>query len=123
VAPVELERPKTTSARSRSPPASAPTSSRAKFEAAHDDYSAIMVKALADRLAEAFAEWLHQRVRAEWGYGEAEDLSNEDLSPSATAASAPPSATPPARTTPRSARSSTLLGAEELGIELTETSR
>ena len=50
------------------------------FEAAHDDYSAIMLKALADRLAEAFAEYLHQRVRTDlWGYTEAEALSNEDL--------------------------------------------
>ena len=38
----------------------------ARFEAEHDDYSAIMVKALADRLAEAFAEWLHERARREW---------------------------------------------------------
>jgi 5-methyltetrahydrofolate--homocysteine methyltransferase len=50
------------------------------FEAAHDDYSAIMLKALADRLAEAFAEYLHQRVRTDlWGYAEGEALSNEDL--------------------------------------------
>ena len=50
------------------------------FEAAHDDYSAIMLKALADRLAEAFAERLHQRVRTDlWGYAEGEALSNEDL--------------------------------------------
>ena len=46
----------------------------------HDDYSAIMLKALADRLAEAFAELLHQRVRREfWGYAADEALSNEDL--------------------------------------------
>ena len=46
----------------------------------HDDYSAIMLKALADRLAEAFAERLHQRVRTEfWGYAAAEALSNEEL--------------------------------------------
>ena len=52
----------------------------AEFEAAHDDYSAIMVKALADRLAEAFAERLHQRVRTElWGYAPDETLSNEAL--------------------------------------------
>jgi 5-methyltetrahydrofolate--homocysteine methyltransferase len=51
----------------------------ARFEAAHDDYSAIMVKALADRLAEAFAEWLHERVRREWGYGPEEALRLEDL--------------------------------------------
>ena len=50
------------------------------FEAAHDDYSAIMLKALADRLAEAFAECLHQRVRTDlWGYAAGEALSNEDL--------------------------------------------
>ena len=52
----------------------------AAFEAAHDDYSAIMLKALADRLAEAFAEYLHQRVRTDlWGYAEGESLSNEAL--------------------------------------------
>ena len=50
-----------------------------EFEAAHDDYSAIMLKALADRLAEAFAERLHQRVRTEyWGYSN-ESLSNQEL--------------------------------------------
>jgi 5-methyltetrahydrofolate--homocysteine methyltransferase len=49
------------------------------FEAAHDDYSAIMLKSLADRLAEAFAEALHERVRTHfWGYAADESLSNED---------------------------------------------
>ena len=52
----------------------------AQFIAQHDDYSAIMLKALADRLAEAFAERLHQRVRTElWGYAADEALSNEQL--------------------------------------------
>ncbi|HEX7686829.1 MAG TPA: methionine synthase [Burkholderiaceae bacterium] len=52
----------------------------AEFQAAHDDYSSIMLKALADRLAEAFAERLHQRVRTElWGYAPDERLSNEAL--------------------------------------------
>ncbi|MFQ5346839.1 MAG: methionine synthase [Rhodothalassiaceae bacterium] len=52
----------------------------AAFEAAHDDYSAILLKALADRLAEAFAERLHERVRREfWGYAPDEALSNEEL--------------------------------------------
>ncbi len=51
----------------------------AAHEGRHDDYSAIMVKALADRLAEALAEMLHARVRREWGYGREESLSNEDL--------------------------------------------
>lgn len=51
-----------------------------KFEAQHDDYSSIMLKALADRLAEAFAEHLHERVRKEfWGYAPSEQLPNEDL--------------------------------------------
>jgi 5-methyltetrahydrofolate--homocysteine methyltransferase len=49
------------------------------LEREHDDYAAIMAKALADRLAEALAEWLHRRVRAEWGYGKDERLSAEDL--------------------------------------------
>ncbi len=45
----------------------------------HDDYNAIMAEALADRLAEAFAECLHKRVREEWGYGSSEQLSTEEL--------------------------------------------
>jgi 5-methyltetrahydrofolate--homocysteine methyltransferase len=49
------------------------------FKAKHDDYNAIMAEALADRLAEAFAECLHQRVRQEWGYGQGEGLSNKEL--------------------------------------------
>jgi len=49
------------------------------FKANHDDYNAIMAEALADRLAEAFAESLHMRVREEWGYGKCERLSNDDL--------------------------------------------
>ena len=50
-----------------------------EFEADHDDYNSIMTKALADRLAEAFAECLHARVRVEWGYGAEEQLSPEEL--------------------------------------------
>ena len=51
-----------------------------EFEAQHDDYSAILLKALADRLAEAFAEMLHHRVRTrEWGYAAGENLTAEDL--------------------------------------------
>jgi 5-methyltetrahydrofolate--homocysteine methyltransferase len=52
----------------------------AQFEKEHDDYNSIMIKALADRLAEAFAEYLHERVRKEyWGYAHQEDLSNDSL--------------------------------------------
>jgi 5-methyltetrahydrofolate--homocysteine methyltransferase len=50
-----------------------------RFKAENDDYNAIMAEAIADRLAEAFAECLHQRVRQEWGYGREENLSVADL--------------------------------------------
>jgi 5-methyltetrahydrofolate--homocysteine methyltransferase len=50
-----------------------------RFEADHDDYNSIMAKALADRLAEAFAEWLHREVRKEWGLGQDEQLTNQEL--------------------------------------------
>ncbi|MBK1894249.1 methionine synthase [Chryseobacterium paridis] len=51
-----------------------------EYEKANDDYNAIMVKALADRFAEAYAEFLHKKVRTEyWGYANQEELSNEDL--------------------------------------------
>jgi 5-methyltetrahydrofolate--homocysteine methyltransferase len=49
------------------------------FRAEHDDYNAIMAEAIADRLAEAFAECLHKRVRDEWGYGREEGLSPAEL--------------------------------------------
>ena len=51
----------------------------AKYERDGDDYSAIMIKALADRLAEALAEMLHARVRKQWGYGAAESLTHDEL--------------------------------------------
>ena len=51
-----------------------------KFEIDHDDYNSIMIKALADRFAEAFAEYLHKEIRTKyWGYASDEDLTNEDL--------------------------------------------
>jgi 5-methyltetrahydrofolate--homocysteine methyltransferase len=50
-----------------------------RFDTDHDDYNSIMAKALADRLAEAFAEFLHKKARAEWGYGRSEQLTNDDL--------------------------------------------
>jgi len=49
------------------------------FEKDHDDYNSIMTKALADRLAEASAEWLHLQARIAWGFGKGEKLSNEEL--------------------------------------------
>ena len=50
-----------------------------RYDREHDDYSSIMAKALADRLAEAFAEWLHAKARREWGYGRMEELCPDQL--------------------------------------------
>ncbi len=50
-----------------------------RFERDHDDYHSIMAKALADRLAEAFAELVHKRAREDWGYGKQENLTTEEL--------------------------------------------
>ena len=80
----------------------------AEFERQNDDYNAILLKALADRLAEAFAEHLHLRVRREfWGYAADEALEQRRRSsPKNIAASAPPPAIPPAPSTARKARCS-----------------
>ncbi|QKG54422.1 methionine synthase [Hymenobacter sp. BRD67] len=76
-----------------------------QYEADHDDYSSIMIKALADRLAEAFAERLHQRVREEfWGYSPNENLSGEALIKEEYRGIRPAPATPAAPTTPRKLR-------------------
>ena len=75
--PTTSRRAATRSARSRSG-STAPTSWPPLYEAEHDDYRAIMVKALADRLAEAFAEWLHAEARRDW-YAPGEELSSEEL--------------------------------------------
>jgi 5-methyltetrahydrofolate--homocysteine methyltransferase len=79
----------------------------ARFEADHDDYSAILAKALADRLAEAFAERLHELVRREfWGYSPDERLPNDAIIREEYQGIRPAPATPPAPTTPRRARCS-----------------
>ena len=70
-----------------------------RYEAEHDDYRAIMVKALADRLAEAFAEHLHQQARIAWGIQDERRCRTRSWSPSATAASGRRSATRRAPTT------------------------
>jgi 5-methyltetrahydrofolate--homocysteine methyltransferase len=75
-------------------------------EKAGDDYRSIMLKALADRLAEAFAERLHERCAASWGYVPDETLSNDDMIAENYQGIRPAPATPPAPITPRSARSS-----------------
>jgi 5-methyltetrahydrofolate--homocysteine methyltransferase len=93
----------------------------ADFERALDDYSAIMVKALADRLAEAYAECLHQRARRDWGYGADEGLSKEELIAEGYRGIRPAFGYPacPDHTDKRVLFE--LLGAAQHGIELTES--
>jgi 5-methyltetrahydrofolate--homocysteine methyltransferase len=93
----------------------------ARFEREHDDYSSIMVKAVADRLAEAFAECLHQRVRTDlWGYAPNEALANEDLIKEAYVGIRPAPGYPacPAHEVKRPLFD--VLKAEEIGMALTE---
>ncbi|HJZ61600.1 MAG TPA: methionine synthase [Miltoncostaeaceae bacterium] len=90
------------------------------FEREHDDYSAIMVRALADRLAEAFAELLHQRVRREWGYDD-EGRSNEDLIEERYRGIRPAFGYPACPDHTEKRRLFDLLQAEEVGISLTES--
>ncbi|MGB5366833.1 MAG: methionine synthase, partial [Polyangiales bacterium] len=91
-----------------------------QFEQDHDDYNAIMVKALADRLAEAFAELMHQRARREWGHEPEEAFSNEELIGEKYRGIRPAFGYPacPDHTEKRILWE--LLGADEIGISLTE---
>ena len=94
----------------------------AEFEAEHDDYNSILLKALADRLAEAFAEQLHFLVRTEyWGYAEAEQLSNEDLIRERYVGIRPAPGYPACPDHTEKATLFKLLQAEQnIGVELTE---
>jgi 5-methyltetrahydrofolate--homocysteine methyltransferase len=92
----------------------------ARAEADHDDYRAIMVKALADRLAEAFAEYLHQRARREW-YEPDEQLSSEDLIAERFRGIRPAFGYPACPDHTEKRKLFDLLGAEQQGIELTES--
>jgi 5-methyltetrahydrofolate--homocysteine methyltransferase len=93
-----------------------------RFEAAHDDYSSIMLKSLADRLAEAFAEYLHQRVRTDlWGYAADEDLSNEALIGEEYRGIRPAPGYPACPEHTVKADMFRTLQAEEIGMELTES--
>ena len=92
----------------------------ARYEAAHDDYSAIAVKALADRLAEAFAEWLHARVRREW-YAPDEHLSGEDILKENFRGIRPAFGYPACPDHSEKPKLFELLGAERAGMALTET--
>ncbi len=93
-----------------------------RFEAAHDDYSSIMLKALADRLAEAFAEYLHERVRTDlWGYASNEDLSNEALIAEQYVGIRPAPGYPACPEHTVKAELFRTLQAEEIGMQLTES--
>jgi len=91
------------------------------FEADHDDYQAIMVKALADRLAEAFAEYLHARARRDWGYAAAETLSNDQLIDEAYRGIRPAFGYPACPDHTEKATLFALLDAGEVGMALTES--
>lgn len=93
-----------------------------RFEDAHDDYSSIMLKALADRLAEAFAEYLHERVRTDlWGYAAGEDLGNAELIAEQYVGIRPAPGYPacPEHTVKKELFET--LQAEEIGMQLTES--
>jgi 5-methyltetrahydrofolate--homocysteine methyltransferase len=90
-----------------------------KYEAAHDDYSAIIVKAIADRLAEAFAEYLHARARADWGFGDA--LSNDELIDEQFRGIRPAFGYPACPDHSEKARLFALLDARSQGLDLTES--
>ena len=92
------------------------------YEAAHDDYNAILLKALADRLAEAFAERLHERVRKEfWGYASDEALSNDEIIAEKYRGIRPAPGYPACPDHVEKADLFRLLNAGEAGIELTES--
>jgi 5-methyltetrahydrofolate--homocysteine methyltransferase len=91
-----------------------------RYQAEHDDYRAIMVKALADRLAEAFAEYLHERARHEW-YAPDERLSNEELIAERFRGIRPAFGYPACPDHSEKTTLFRLLGAESAGLRLTET--
>ena len=92
----------------------------ARYEAEHDDYRSIMVKALADRLAEAFAEWLHAEARKAW-YAPDEALSKEELVGERYRGIRPAFGYPACPDHSEKEKLFALLGAADAGLELTET--
>jgi 5-methyltetrahydrofolate--homocysteine methyltransferase len=92
-----------------------------EYEKAHDDYNSIMVKALADRLAEAFAELLHARARREWGYGKGEHLTPDELIGEKYRGIRPAFGYPACPDHSEKQTLFALLDAPHVGIELTET--
>jgi 5-methyltetrahydrofolate--homocysteine methyltransferase len=91
-----------------------------EFEKDHDDYNAIMVKALADRLAEAFAELMHERARRDWGYEPEEGFSNEELIGEQYHGIRPAFGYPACPDHTEKDTLWKLLAADEIGISLTE---
>ena len=92
-----------------------------EYEAAGDDYSAIIVKAIADRLAEAFAEYLHAQARHDWDYGKNEQLSPEDLRAERFRGIRPAFGYPACPDHTEKTKLFALLDAPAVGITLTET--
>ncbi|UJR79701.1 methionine synthase [Sandaracinus amylolyticus] len=90
------------------------------FKKQHDDYHAIMTQALADRLAEAFAEMLHERVRREWGHGEATPLTNEQRIREEYRGIRPAFGYPACPDHTEKRKLFDLLRAKDVGIDLTE---
>ncbi|HEV8318958.1 MAG TPA: methionine synthase, partial [Vicinamibacterales bacterium] len=93
----------------------------AAFERDHNDYDAIMVKGLADRLAEASAEYLHARARRDWGYGRHERFASEDLIAERYRGIRPAFGYPACPDHSEKQKLFSLLGAARVGIELTES--
>ncbi len=92
-----------------------------RYERDGDDYNAIMAKALADRLAEAFAEYLHQRARQDWGYGADEKLDSQALIAEKYRGIRPAFGYPACPDHSEKLRLFDLLGAHEVGLSLTES--
>jgi 5-methyltetrahydrofolate--homocysteine methyltransferase len=93
-----------------------------RFEQAHDDYSSILLKSLADRLAEAFAEYLHQRVRTDlWGYAAGETLANADMIAEKYVGIRPAPGYPACPEHTVKADMFKVLQADEIGMRLTES--
>ncbi len=92
-----------------------------QFEAAHDDYNAIMVKLIADRLAEAGAEYLHAQARRDWGYGADEQLGPEELVAEKYRGIRPAFGYPACPDHTEKRTLFRLLDAEAIGVSLTES--
>jgi 5-methyltetrahydrofolate--homocysteine methyltransferase len=93
----------------------------ARYESTHDDYNAIMVKALADRMAEAYAEMLHQRARRDWGYGAHEALDNAALIGERYRGIRPAIGYPACPDHSEKGKLFALLEAQQIGMDLTES--